>query len=522
MLCVFKCPHCNSNMKYDIMEQKLRCESCASELDIDDFDKDRIIFEGKIEIKDDLQKMNCPGCGANIITSVTNAKVNCCYCNTELALFGTAAGEISPELIIRTKITEQEARNQVIKWWMNNESLPSYDVNKIKLSFEHVYIPVWLSDIEAVTNIVGEISWEQIKGAQYNNYAGVSEENKALLYQAGIGNRNIVKVERTIEKGENPVVRKSLNVGKIIQSVFKKLPINGSSHFSTNKFKAIEPYNYSELEEFNPTYLMGYRAENPDMTKEEATSLSMNDAKKYGSKQAKDFMAAEGGVAGSLDKVYQEKTSAHPKGIYYGLLPLWICSYKYKNQRHYIYVNGQTGKTDGELYANDESIKRELAFHGLSNMTFYLGLILLCLSIYLDYAGNLYLIFVILLFLLLYKFGSSGKLSVLGTSKRQIDDFKPNVEVGSFFSSGMKNILRIIAGVSLGVLGSLFSMKIGKISDLIFNIPISIAAAIVISLISLYFFYVKRSKELAKNRGAEYNDYIPECGTVVLETKRLS
>lgn len=541
MLCVFKCPHCNANMKYDIMKQMLVCESCNSELDIDDFDNNNIEFEGKIEIEDGLQKMNCPGCGANIITSVSNVKVNCCYCDTELALFGTAEGEISPELIIGSKITRQEAENQVIKWWMHHDSLPKFDRKKMKLEFDHVYIPVWLSDIQAITDISGTISWSQIKGVAYNNYAGLSEESKALLKNAQIGHKNIgvdedfvdryIRDERfkgdTIDfshgsKIENPVIRRSIDVRKKIQSIFTKLPINGSTHFSTERFKGIEPYNYSELEEFNPAYLVSHKAENPQMTKEEATLFAMRDAKKYGDEQAKIHMAAEGGPTGNLDDIIRKRTTAHPKGIYYGLLPVWICSYTYNRSKHFIYVNGQTGKTDGELFVAKDGLKGELLSYGILNMIYWFGLLLLCVSICTDYIGNIFLILGILILYVFFGIAfRRGPIAKLIYKEDEVT-FVPEIQSAEKISDGFINIVKAIAGVFFSVLGISFCIKINKLSKLVFNIPITFAIAIIVTLFVTYFYYNKKIKELTKDRGAEYSDYVPDCGTVVLETKRLN
>lgn len=538
MLCIFKCPNCNSNMKFDIMKQMLICESCNSEIDVEEFDNNNIEFEGRIEIEEDLQKMNCPSCGADIITSVTNAKVTCSYCNSELAVFGSANGELCPELIIGSKITRKEAENQVLKWWMNHDSLPAFDRRKIKLEFDHIYVPVWLSDIQAVTDISGTVSWSYIPGAMYNNYAGLSEENKALLQTAEIGHRNInvddnfvnrfIKDEKFKDKydlnqskNDNYVTRKSIEVRKKIQSIFSKLPVNGSTHFSTERFKGIEPYDYSELEAFNKGYLVGQKAENPQMTKEEAALFAMRDAKKYGDIQAKIHMAAEGGPTGSLDDIAYKRTVAHPQGIFYALLPVWICSYTYKKTKHFIYVNGQTGKTDGELFIEGDGLKSEMISYGLLNFIFWFGLSLLFVSICVDYIGNLFLIFgigiIYLFFSLNFRTGPLARLIY-----KSDDSFVPKIEAGFKLGDSFKNIIKAVIGLVLSIMGISFSCRIGKASRLMFNIPITIIISIFITMLFAYFYYNKKVKENLNGRGAEYSDYVPKCGTVVLETKKLS
>ena len=54
------------------------------------------------------------------------------------------------------------------------------------------------------------------------------------------------------------------------------------------------------------------------------------------------------------------------KNIYYALVPIWVCSYHYEGKRHFIYVNGQTGKTDGEIIFNKKKFIKEIIVYAVT------------------------------------------------------------------------------------------------------------------------------------------------------------
>ena len=129
---------------------------------------------------------------------------------------------------------------------------------------------------------------------------------------------------------------------------FQNIPCDASTKMANDLMDSVEPYDFSELREFNGAYLTGYLAERfdstPDKELERASGRLM--------KSATDVINS---TVSGYENVYftsngMRITSADVK---YALLPVYLFSCKYEGVDYRYAMNGQTGKIVGDLPVSD-------------------------------------------------------------------------------------------------------------------------------------------------------------------------
>ena len=254
MVCVFRCPGCSSNMTFNAEKQKLECTVCGTEVAVEEYDAAEITLDGGQECGDDMSSYVCPGCGAEMLTENLQVTCNCSYCGTGMAVFGGGEKKVMPEKVIPFSVTEEQAFNYFCKWWMDHDTLPEFNRNKMKFEMHPMYLPVWLLDANVHTDMSAIVS---------------RMENK--------------------EK----VTRRYL-IRKAIKSKFNGVPTNASYHFSSTRFQGIEPYDYSKLQDFSAAYLSGYPAEQYSVEMRDVVPKTIKRVLDFGEDQCRTYILGSG------------------------------------------------------------------------------------------------------------------------------------------------------------------------------------------------------------------------------------
>ncbi len=342
MICIFKCPSCGDQMRFSIEEQKLVCDTCQSMISVEEYDMESVSFDGGMKMDAGVNQYQCPSCNAVVFSADYSAKMKCAYCQSELAAFGNGEGELSPEKIIPFRIDEKGAKQCFYKWWMSHESMPEYKEEKMKPTFQNIYVPVWLVDAKVDACMTATLSRKGIRN---------EEEQYSMMTPGQVFEAERKQIQR--EKKYAPVIRE-------IEVVYDKIPNHASYNFSKDRFHGIEPYNYEELEDFTAAYLSGHAAERYYFEPKDVIPDTIKRVRKYGETQCKRQIMAYAGLEHNV-QFFGEKISAKPEEILYALVPVWVCNYYYKGKRHLVYINGQTGKADGEILVEGAKSGREKA-----------------------------------------------------------------------------------------------------------------------------------------------------------------
>ena len=126
----------------------------------------------------------------------------------------------------------------------------------------------------------------------------------------------------------------------IVNNVFERA-LKGQDR---DMLQCVHPYDLGEAHPFAMSYLSGFQAEKRDIEQNEVAQAVQTRINGYCQQLMKD--TASGYSAVQIQN-YNDKID-HKKWNY-TLLPVWIVTYKYRGKILPFAINGQTGKTYGEL-----------------------------------------------------------------------------------------------------------------------------------------------------------------------------
>ena len=119
--------------------------------------------------------------------------------------------------------------------------------------------------------------------------------------------------------------------------------------------ESVMPFDSAELKSFQPGYLQGYVAEVRDISKEKIKPEIAKELDSYADN------AVRSGIEGGYNRIDIEsiKTTASNEQYSYALMPVWTVTYKDRSGKiYYFSINGQSGKTCGELPVDDSKLKK--------------------------------------------------------------------------------------------------------------------------------------------------------------------
>jgi len=125
---------------------------------------------------------------------------------------------------------------------------------------------------------------------------------------------------------------------------FKNIPVDGSEKMDDEYMDAIEPFNYSQIKEFHPSYLAGYVAEKYDVDAQKSKWRAEYRMETTVDELCRDTIHGYRSVTLLKSKIKVKKGK-----VSYALLPVWILKTVYDSDDYLFMMNGQTGKLVGRL-----------------------------------------------------------------------------------------------------------------------------------------------------------------------------
>lgn len=343
-----KCPSCGSPIVFDPKSGCFKCSHCKSVYKADEIknmdDKKQKVDENDQNIDDKYVTYSCPDCGAAIIADEETSATFCIYCGNSSIIKNRLTGKFAPSKIIpfkKDKIDAVEAFKKLKKGrpFIPKEFLNENNIEKIR----GVYIPFWLFNIES---------------------SGYMETRATKVKSWTIGNTRYTKTDFY------DVVREA-------NMSFLRIPVDGSTRFDDDIMNTIEPFDYSELEDYNHAYLSGFLAEKYNVESDNA----YKDAIPRMEQSTVDVLLNSiNGYA--TKKVKTKKIDNKELSKEYVLLPVYMVNIKYQDKYYLFAMNGQTGEFVGNIPIDK---KKVLLWAVISFFGFFLLTVLL---FYLFYLGG--------------------------------------------------------------------------------------------------------------------------------------
>ena len=321
-----KCPNCGAPLRFDPQAGMLICDYCDSRFEVSETeaktDGQSVSQMDFQEAKEALEKLNvyiCRSCGAEIICDPENVALTCPYCGNNIVLSDKVSGSLVPDGIIPFSITPDKLAETVRSFYKDKKLLPKNFLSDSSIGkVQGIYVPFWIYN----TDVNGDISME----------ASVSSSHRQGDYR--------VTEHRYFQLDRNVSMR------------FENMPVDASRKMDDALMDSLEPYDFSKIVGFDPSYLAGYLADRFDLdareVKERADERMQNSAMSVARSST-----SMGYVVTASDGHFDLSHSS----ARYVLLPAYIFSVKYNDKEYSFGVNGQTGQVVGEL-PTDKSVKR--------------------------------------------------------------------------------------------------------------------------------------------------------------------
>ena len=337
----YQCPACTGPLHFAPESGKLECEYCGSVYEMKEIEalyaeKDKNAAQAQAEAEEkekeaaktdewdtsefsddwgsDAERMKsyiCPSCAAELVCDESTAATSCPYCGNPTVVPGQFSGMLKPDYIIPFKVDKEEAVKALKKHYKGKHFLPKTFTSENQIQkIQGVYVPFWMFDGEARGNA---------------DYAAT----RSRSYRRG---------DYRITETDHYSVHRSGSLE------FEKIPVDASSKMPDDHMDSIEPFDYSKLTAFSTAYLPGFLADKYDVTVEQCQSRA--------DQRCKETMEAalRKTVTGYETCVTKNLNVSLKRGkVHYVLLPVWMLTTKWQDKNFLFAINGQTGKTAGNL-----------------------------------------------------------------------------------------------------------------------------------------------------------------------------
>lgn len=362
----YQCPACTGPLHFSASLGLLECEYCSSTYTVEEMEaqygqKEQAAVQAMEKaaasdetdwdasgLSDDwgadadgMRAYNCPSCGAQLICDETTAATACPYCGNPTVVPGQFSGALRPEFVIPFQVDKQQAIQALKKHYAGKIFLPKlfqsqHTVEKI----QGVYVPFWLYNGQAT----GEFQYHATRSSTHREGdREVTETDHYQAYRAG-----------------------SLD--------FEKVPVDASSKMPDDYMDSIEPFDYNQLKPFSSAYLPGFLADKYDVTveqsKERADQRCIRTFEKMMTETVQGYETVD---------MRSKNITLNRGKVQYALLPVWMLTVNWNSQNYLFAINGQTGKTAGNLPVSKGKAAGFFAMLGcgLSLLSYLLALLMM-------------------------------------------------------------------------------------------------------------------------------------------------
>lgn len=272
---------------------------------------------------DDVEHMrayNCSSCGAQLMVDQVTAVTSCPYCGNNAVLPGQLSDVLKPDYVIPFKLGKDDAVKALKDYYGNKKFLPDTFTEGNHLEeVQSVYVPFWL-------------------------YTGTADGDMSF---------NGERITTWSDKDNNYTQTDYYVLRRAGSMDFDRVPVDGSTRMPDEHMDAIEPFDYSELVDFNVAYLPGYVTDRYDLDVKECDARARTRVEATCKSEIQNTATGYTGI-----RVSSEDVDVTWTNVAYALLPVWMLHTKWNGNDYLFAMNGQTGKLIGDLPIDNGKVTR--------------------------------------------------------------------------------------------------------------------------------------------------------------------
>ncbi|MCG7575218.1 primosomal protein N' (replication factor Y) - superfamily II helicase [Phaeobacter sp. CNT1-3] len=325
----FPCDLCGADFRYDPTKGQLICDHCGNEGEVRQKNPwaggiRELDFERALQNLLPSQEMEetrvsqCPSCGAQVELDEATHAAECPFCATPVVTDTGQHRHIKPRGVLPFALEERDAHQAMNDWlgrlWFAPNGLQEYARKGRKM--DGIYVPYWTFDAQTDSRYRGQ------RGTVYY-------ETRSVMRDGEMQQERVQKIRWR-------------NVSGRVARFFDDVLVLASRSLPKRYTDALQPWDLSALEPYQPEYLAGFRAE--------AYTVELTE----GFKEARAHMDrvierdVRFDIGGDRQRISDVDTDVSEVTFKHVLLPVWVAAYKYRGNSYRFVVNGRTGRVQGE------------------------------------------------------------------------------------------------------------------------------------------------------------------------------
>tara|TARA_R110002110_G_scaffold30006_19_gene106785 strand:+ start:61 stop:1176 length:1116 start_codon:yes stop_codon:yes gene_type:complete len=324
----FPCETCGSDLRYDPVSARLKCDFCGNTVGIDGSGY-RMRPIAELDLSDGLaadldaadmeetRVTQCPNCAAEVEFLPGKHATECAFCATPVVVDTGVNRHIKPRAVLPFALSETAARDAMKTWlgqlWFAPNGLQDYARKGRRM--QGIYVPYWTFDADTRSSYTGQ------RGTVYYVTQKVMRNGKPATRQV-------------------PKVRWRAASGRVAR-FFDDVLVLASTSLPKRYTDALEPWDLSALEPYAPEYLAGFRAESYGVSLEDGFAQARAHMDRVIERDVKFD------IGGDRQRIHAIDTDLSALTFKHILLPVWLAAYKYRGKTYRFVVNGRSGRVEG-------------------------------------------------------------------------------------------------------------------------------------------------------------------------------
>ena len=331
----FPCESCGADLRFAPGQTELVCPYCGHVQGIPQADTPSrrsalTEYDLRAGLANDLpasqmtevRTAHCPSCGAVVTFDGATHAADCPFCATPVVIDTGTSRLIKPQALIPFRLTETQARAEMVKWlgrlWFAPNGLVEYTRRGRALA--GMYVPFWTFDADTASRYRGQ------RGVAYY------ETEWVTVNVNGRNERRQVQVRK---------IRWYPVSGQVARR-FDDVLVMASTSLPKRLGDELTPWDLNALVPYRPDYLAGFGAE--------GYTVALRDGHAEARARMEQIIRLDVArdIGGDEQRIEAVETRHSAETFKHILLPIWSAAYKYNGKSYRFLVNAQTGEVQGE------------------------------------------------------------------------------------------------------------------------------------------------------------------------------
>jgi predicted RNA-binding Zn-ribbon protein involved in translation (DUF1610 family) len=327
----FPCEQCGAKVEFAAGTDALECPYCGNqtripssnegieELDFLDALADHLGEDAETE---EVSSVQCGSCAALVEPSPSHEAFPCPYCGTSIVAREKSQRLLKPSALLPFKIDRDRATNLFRGWihklWFAPNALKK--LAQLDGRLQGLYAPYWTYDADTVSTYTGQ---------RGDNYTVTKT-------------RTVTRDGKTVrETYQDTEIRWRSAAGRVSRD-FDDMLVVGSNSLPRDLAEELEPWDLQNLTSYADEFLSGFTAER--------YQIDVKSGWRRAVERMEDVIRGDvrRDIGGDHQRIATLTTKHSDITFKHVLLPMWICSYKYKDKIYRFLVNARTGEVQGQ------------------------------------------------------------------------------------------------------------------------------------------------------------------------------